>query len=246
MTTSIKNEIFRLLREDEEFRYALAGLIGIEDLRKGFEDLKNAVAELVATQKRTELILQQLGERLTRLEETVQRLAETQQKTEERLTRLEETVQRLAETQQKTEQEIQELVRQFRELSRQVARLSDTIGFGLEDIARVVAPGWFFRHVGVSVDDLDRRFIVVDGKEIEVNLYGEGVKNGSKVFLIGEAKSRIYSKEVKDFDETIGDLVRLLERDGVVYKFMFGYMVHPSAEAEARSRGIILIASYMR
>ena len=35
---SLKSELLRLLKEDEEFRYAVAGLIGLEEILKRLEE----------------------------------------------------------------------------------------------------------------------------------------------------------------------------------------------------------------
>jgi hypothetical protein len=102
-------------------------------------------------------------------------LAEAQARTEERVTRLEEAVTRLAEAQARTEQRVAKVEVSLRELAQQVGKLSDTIGFGLEDIARVVLPGWLSRHEGIEVDELTRTFFEVDGEVVEINLYGVGV-----------------------------------------------------------------------
>ena len=82
----LKERMLRLLKEDEEFRYAVAGFLGLEDLRE-------SISELIRAQRRTE--------------ERVDALAEAQRRTEIAL----------------------------RELAVQVGKLSETIGFGLEDIA---------------------------------------------------------------------------------------------------------------
>jgi hypothetical protein len=50
----LKSRILRLLREDEEFRYAVAGLIGLEDLRRGQAELREAVVSLTEGQRRLE------------------------------------------------------------------------------------------------------------------------------------------------------------------------------------------------
>ncbi|MCF3653591.1 MAG: hypothetical protein L2C94_005480 [Aigarchaeota archaeon] len=63
---NLKSRILRLLREDEEFRYAIAGLIGLEDLRRGQAELREAVVRLTEGQKR--------------LEEAVVRLADEQRR----------------------------------------------------------------------------------------------------------------------------------------------------------------------
>jgi len=236
-TADFKRKILTLLKEDEEFRYAVVGLLGIEDLRSGQARLEEGQARL------TEAI-RKLTERNDSLERAVQKLVERDdslehivQKLTERHDGLEHAIQKLVEAQARTEEALQEL-------SRQVGRLSDTIGFGLEDIARVVVPGWLYRHEGIELENLTRKFIKVNGEELEINLYGEGNKGGAKITILGEARSRIYSSDVKGFDELAEKVKKFVPNN--VYKLMFGYYVHPSAEQEAKKRGITLIASYMR
>ena len=55
----------------------------------------------------------------------------------------------LAEAQRKTEIQVQNL-------ARSVGKLSDNVGFGLEDIARVVLPGYLERHLGILVKEFSR------------------------------------------------------------------------------------------
>jgi len=50
-----------------------------------------------------------------------------------------------------------------------------------------VVPRWLYRHEGIVVDELVRRLFIVDGKEIEVNLYGEGLREGVKVSSAGRS-----------------------------------------------------------
>ncbi len=45
---------------------------------------------------------------------------------------------------------------------------------------------------GIEVDKLYRRFLLYpDGKDDEVNIYGEGKREGKKVYTIGEAKPQL-------------------------------------------------------
>ena len=210
----------------------------IKVTREAFDKLSETVAELVEAQKRTDEQINKLievqkrsEERLTRLEKTVAELAEAQKRSEERLTRLENAVDKLSEA--------------TAQLSRSVGSLSATIGFGLEDIARVVVPGWLLRHENIVVDDLERKFIEVDGKLIEVNLYGEGTKDGERITVVGECKTRIYESEVKKFVRTLSDVKKALKGQKI-YPLMFGFLIHPSAEGIAKKHGITLIVSYAR
>ena len=248
---NLKRKMLALLKEDKEFRYTVIGLLGIEDLRSGQIRLENVLVKLEEAQVRLQGAIERLTEshnklveRQDALEKVIEMLIKRQnalegafQKLVERHDSLERAVQKLTEAQTRTEEALQEL-------SRQVGRLSDTIGFGLEDIARVVVPGWLYRHEGIELENLTRKFIKVNGEELEINLYGEGSKGGVKITILGEARSRIYSSDVENFDKLVEKVKRFIPNN--VYKLMFGYYVHPSAEQEARKRGITLIASYMR
>ena len=216
----LKDRILRMLEEDREFRFAIMGLIGLEGIKESIDLLRE--------------ILYMVKDRLDKLEDRHARLIDAQARTDERVGKLEDAVARLVDAQARTELAISNL-------RKEVGRLSDTIGFGLEDIARVVVPGYLYRHEKIVLDKLERRFMLVDGEEVEINLYGEGMKEGKKVIVVGESKARIYSKEVREFDDTIN---KVGFKDAL--KFMFGYLIHPSAEEEARKKGILLIASYMR
>ncbi len=74
---------------------------------------------------------------------------------------LKSVVKELAEAQKETDKSLQELAlaqarteNELRYLARQVGVISDTLGFGLEDIAKVVLPGYLERHLSVRVDKL--------------------------------------------------------------------------------------------
>ena len=154
------------------------------------------------------------------------------------LTQLTKRVDELAEAQKRTEDVLAQL-------TKQVGRLSDTIGFGLEDIARVMLPGWFERHMGIDIEELEPKYILVDGEEIQINLFGIGEKDGSEVVIVGECKSRIYGRDVESFSRIV-DKVRRYFKDKEVIGVLFGYLIHPSAQKEAEKRGLKVVATYMR
>ncbi len=125
----------------------------------------------------------------------------------------------------------------------EVGKLSDTIGFGIEDIGRVVLPGYLKRHFDIDIEgELGRRFFTVDDEEIEFNLYGVGKRNGRRIIILGEAKTRIYRREVENFVNTVKKLGTI----GEVFKVMFGFLVHPSGSELAEEEGVLLVASYQR
>lgn len=206
--------------------------------------LESVVEELAVAQKKTE-------ERLTRLEAVVEELAIAQKRTEERVSRLESAVEELAMAQKRTEERIEELAmaqkrteEALQNLTKQIGGLSETVGFGLEDIARIVLPGYLERHYKIQMDEFERKFFKIDKEEIEINLYAEGKWNGRTITILGESKSRIYAKEVERFENTVSKLSAHI--NGEIFKVMFGYVIHPSASILAEKYKIVLVASYQR
>ena len=139
-----------------------------------------------------------LEARVDRLEAALIRLAEAQAQAEERFAHLEEAqartearMEQLAAAQERTELAVQTL-------AQQVGRLADTIGFTLEELAREVAPAYLAHHYNRHMLQLDRCFILVDGQELEFDLYGTGQRDGERVTVAGEVRSRIYGRDVEE------------------------------------------------
>ncbi|MEM4700506.1 MAG: hypothetical protein QXT74_06165, partial [Candidatus Nezhaarchaeales archaeon] len=65
----LKSRILRLLREDEEFRYAVAGLIGLSEVFKRFEEHDRKFNEVLARLDKHEEILVRQSEEIRRLRE---------------------------------------------------------------------------------------------------------------------------------------------------------------------------------
>ena len=243
----------RLLKEDEEFRYAVAGLIGLEEILRRLdrheselvklrEDMNKLREDMIEGFKRHDAEIIKLREDFNKhLELEEKRWEENNKRWEENNRRWEEAYRRF----EAIEDALRSLTATVRNLSIEVAKLSDAVGFGLEDTARTVLPGWLYRHEGIVVEELVREFLFVGGEEIEVNLFGLGSKNSGKIYVIGECKSRIYKSDVEDFTKRL-ERVRSVLRDGEVYPLMFGYYIHYTAQEIAIEKGVKLVASYMR
>ncbi len=234
----------RVTREDFN---ALTG--AVQELAQAQARTEQRVEELAQAQARTEQRVEELAQAQARTEERVEELAQAQARTEQRVGGLERAMQELAQAQARTEQQIEKLVEAQQNLAQQVGRLSDTIGFGLEDIAKVVLPGYLQRHFGIVLEgplgeELSRHFFHVDGVDVEINLYGEGERDGQRVVVLGEAKSRIYKSDVEKFTHNLAVIEHVLK--GKVVRVMFGYFLHPSAQAAAKEQDILLVASYQR
>jgi len=70
----------------------------------------------------------------------------------ENVNKLTISVSELTEAQRRLTESLSTLTQRIESLAKEVGFLSSTIGFGLEDIARVVVPGWLYRHEGIEVE----------------------------------------------------------------------------------------------
>ena len=205
-----------------------------------YEAIVRIVDQRVGEVKVTREDFDKLTKTVSELAGTVRELAEAQKRTDERLQELAGAQKDLAEAQKRTEVALRELAEAQKLTNEAVGRLTDTIGHDLESVARVSAPNWLQVYENVRVPSLERRIFKVDGEDVEINLYGEGMKGRAPITVVGEAKSTIHGRDVEAFSGRVGRLKSQLR--GRVIKLMFGYWIHPSAEQEAKKLQVHVIA----
>ncbi|MDW7998171.1 MAG: hypothetical protein RMI30_01765 [Thermodesulfovibrio sp.] len=207
--------------------------------------LETALAELAEAQKRTEEKVNELAEAQKRTEERVNELAEAQKRTEERVSRLETALAELAEAQKRTEKAIEELTHALKETRQMVGNLSDTVGYTLEDRAMKALPAILFERFGIKIKGrLIRKYIQYNGKYNEINIYGEGERQGQKITVIGEAKSRLSKSNIDNLIKLIDRLQRKGLISGEIFPIVVTYTVTPEAEQYSFSKGVHVIWSY--
>ena len=178
----------------------------------------------------------EIKEILKRLAKTVNELAEAQRKTEER-------VNELAEAQKKTEEEVACLNKRMRLVEERLEGLSNTVGYVLEDRAYVSLPRILKERFGIEVEGrLIRRYVSVGKKEIQINLFGYGKKNGERVLILGECKTRFSKREIQRFEKYAK---KIAEKEGLTYfPVLVAYDFHPKMEAFLKEKGIAYVWSY--
>jgi chromosome segregation ATPase len=104
MLNKLKDDILRLLKEDEEFRYAVVGLLGLQRLEEAIArladshiELKNIVVRLSEAQANMESRLSKVEEAVIELRNTVIELKNIVARQEERLTRVEDRLSKVEE-----------------------------------------------------------------------------------------------------------------------------------------------------
>ncbi len=180
------------------------------------EDIVSALGdkmlELAEAQKRTEL--------------RVEELAEAQKRTELR-------VEELAEAQKRTEETLGEVVKKQDRMAKELGGLSNSFGYFLEDEAIASLPDILKKKKGIDIQVMDRRYIVyADGKDDEINVYGEGLENGKKVYVIGESKSQFGKKDADRFQKLIQRVSGHVRAK--IYPLIITHSAHPTVEAYAK------------
>jgi len=202
----------------------------IEELAEAQKRTERRVEELVEAQKRTERRLEELAEAQKRTEQRLEELAEAQKRTEQR-------VEELTEAQKQTEERVQWLIETTREIRRTVGALQHTVGYTLEDRAYVGLPKLLRQDFGIEViGALDRDYVTVGRKEIEVNILGKGRKDGQELWIVGEAKTQVYERDIKQFERNVEQLKPVLGEN--LFLVVVGYQIPPKARRYLKSKGI--------
>jgi len=215
MTTStdLRREFIKLLESDVEFRYTVAGYLGLSEILRSIERLWEEVREL-----REEV--RKLWENQNKLWEEVRALREGQNKLWENINRLWEEVRALREDQGR-------LWREVRDLRVLVERLTLTV----EDEGRYVIEWRLGRELGVLVS-LSRFFI----DDVEVDIFGVT----DDLVVIGEATVRLGTSLIDELERKVrlvferrSDLIR-----PKLIKVIYCDVALPQALKLAEERGI--------
>ena len=214
MEAEFRSRIIKLLKEDEEFRYMVAGLIGLEDIRRGQVELREAIAGLKESHRRLEESHRALQESHKKLEESHRRL-------EESVANLNDAVARLAEEQRRVSRTLRSITRYIEEVS-----------ITLEEEARsMIELRLRQRGIQIKLGALIRPYV-------ELDIYG----SDDNLTVIGETKTRLAPRHVRELERKI-DMVKRNEPEllkGKTIKTIYAMWAHPEAVEECKAREIWL------
>lgn len=206
-----------------------------------FNELKEIVRELAEAQKRTEERLnafeKSTEENFNRVWKAINELTEAQKRTEQR-------VNELAEAQKRTEEEIRRLVKGQREIREELGGLSHTVGYRLEDESYKALPKLLKKEFGIEVRGRLKRDFIETGPEryIEVNIWGEGIKDGKEYIIIGEAKTQLKKGDIEQFLKKADRIKQLIQKEQV--RLLVTYTASPQVQRYAKEKGIKIYFSY--
>lgn len=247
MLSELKREFLKLLEEDLEFRYAVAGFIGLDEILKRLEKHDEKFNELLGRLDKHEQLFIEIFKRLDRHEEIFTDILERLDRHEAELAKLREDMmegfKRHDEILAMHAQEIAGLRRDFRDMlsvvKRMEARLSrvertlEKVTLDIEEEAREVLRSRL-REMGYEVD-LD----ILRLPMLEIDIYGVS----RDLCVIGEATVRL---GVRSLDRFIGKVERLekLYPDKLKPKkvvLVYTCLATDEAVRKARERGIWIL-----
>ena len=234
--SDIKSRILKLLKEDEEFRYAVAGLIGLSEILKEMREHDRKFNEILKVLKDHSARLEEHDRKFNRIEA---KLLEHDKKFNEILKVLEEHSARLEEHDRKFNEilaRLEEHDKKFNSIMneiREIRRYMDRMAISLEEEAREVIR-YKLRSMGLDVEL--RQLMLPD---LEVNLYG--VKDD--IFIIGEVVTRAGLAVVERVDKILERLIKdypsYTRRK--VLKVIYTLWITPESVEEARRRNIWVV-----
>ena len=196
--SSFKDELLRLLREDEGFRIEVMRLLGIINVNASLNQLIESVNKLTKSIEDLREEVRKLWEENHRIWEEIRRLREENQKIWEEIRKLREEVNKLWEENHRMWEEIRELrknhedlARTVKGISRNLGGLSRTVGKLVEQDIRHYLPGWVRERYGITVDRIRRLRL---DSEAEFDGF---VETEDKVLLI-EIKTTLRSRDIRD------------------------------------------------
>lgn len=184
-----------------------------------------------------------------RLEQSMAQLAENMNRLAEAQARTEQRVDELAQAQAKTEkcvdrlaQRVDELTQDVRQLSRTVGAIATDLGISLEELGSELLPSYLMDKCGIQLGSLSSDHVAIEGgRHHEFDLVGVGTKGATKVYVVGEAKSRMSPSELQRF---IGLRKRVIPpAEAELVPLIFVRRLSLSVAKEAEENGIITVSA---
>ncbi len=246
LSPDLISEIERLI--DERVKAIYVTREDFNELKEIVKEMGNNILKLAEAQRRTEERLEAFErateENFNKVWGAINQLAEAQRRTEERLEAFERAteenfnkvwgaINQLAEAQRRTEERLNQLIVEHQRTREILAGLSDTVGYRLEDEVMLYMREFVRDEYGVEAEVIERKNVIYpDGRYDEINIYVEGRRNGEKVYVIGECKSRPSKREVDKLVEKRERLRDYFKCD--VHAFIVGYSFSPEVELYLR------------
>jgi len=257
MSLDLKEKILDLLERDREFRYAVAGLIGLDEILKRLDEHDRKFNEILTVLKEHTAILK---EHTTRLDEHDRKFNEILATLKEHTAILKEYAARLNEHDRKFNEILAKLSEHDRKFNEIVSRLDEhdrkfnSIIAEIRDIRKeLVDVKSYMERFSLTLEEeawevitsrlrrigVDVKLVRLTLPELEINIYGVA----DDLCVVGEASTRVGVGVLRSVDEKLTELRRrypeYLRRR--VLKVVYTMWATEDAVEEAKKRNIWLL-----
>jgi len=212
----LKDEMLELLEKDREFRYAVAGYLGLSEIMKRLDAIAEEQVSLRKEQIRFREEQTRIWKELSELRKGQNKLWENQEKLWKSQERLLESQERLWKSQGRLLENQERLWEEVRELRLEQGRMRKYMLSGFRSLSRALGVTFedhsasflevMLGEMGYPEARVEKKYLIHKGEIVELNLFCE------KPLVVGEATVNIGSVEEAEREvEKLMSRVRIVE-----------------------------------
>ncbi len=207
-----------------------------------YEELQNSVTKTEFNELKE--IVKELAERVNvltmRMDELTKRMDELTQRVDTLTKRMDELTQRV----QDLVGEMKGIKVTIQDMRQEIGGMSHAIGYGLEDQSYLTLPPILKRDHAITLKGrLKRGFLeTARNKYIEINIWGQGEREGKSIEIIGEAKTQLKKRDVDKFLQTLQAIRPHIDHS--IHPICVTYQTSPAVTQYAKDKGITLYFTY--
>jgi hypothetical protein len=241
VTEQHSEQIARLVQVTEQHSVQIA------ELRATTERHSEQIAENTRAIAELRAVVEKHSEQIAENTRAIAELRAVVEKHSEQIARNTQAIERLERAVEELVKAEQRLTRRTDDIARQLGGMAMDLGYLLENDAYESLPPLLERDYGVRVlTPLTRDFVEDDkGNEYEVNIFGEGERDGERVLIVGECKTQLSKQEIDRFLRRKIKPVQRIFSGRAVFPVMVGHAVtSKQVQRYAQERGVAVYLSY--
>ena len=216
-----------------------------------FNELKEVVKELAGNvndlTKRVDILAIRMAELTQRVDTLTIRMAELTQRVDTLTKRMDELTVNVSRLERKVEDlvgEMKGMKMTIQDIRQEIGGMSHAIGYGLEDQSYLTLPPILQRDHAITLKGRLKRGFLETGRNkfIEINIWGQGEREGKSIEIIGETKTQLKKRDVDKFLQTIQAIQPHIDHS--IHPICITYQTSPAVIHYAKEKGITLYFTY--